>query len=218
MSDRPHDDPRAPGLTLRQAFRYFWRQPSPRIFAGLMAHAILWRIFAGAPSYWDLAIVAIVVALHPFTEWVIHVYLLHFRPRRLGRMEIDFRISRDHRAHHRAPHDPKFWFIPTQSGIFGFCLTVVLSNLLLPRPLAATLVLAMLAVGLTYEWVHFLCHSSYRARSKLLRDRVRHHRLHHFKNEHYWMGVTLHGADVVLRTNPGKDDVETSPTCRTLVD
>jgi hypothetical protein len=217
MSDR-HDDPRASGLTLREAFRIFWRQPSPRIFAGLIAHAILWRIFAGPLSIWDFVVVAIAVAIHPFTEWVIHVFLLHFRPRRWGRFEIDFRISRDHRAHHRAPHDPKFWFIPLQSQIFGFVFAVVLSNLLLSRPIAATVAITLLSVGLVYEWTHYLCHSSYRAKSKFLRDRVRHHRLHHFKNEHYWMGVTLHGADWLLRTKPGKDEVETSPTCRTLLD
>jgi len=219
MSERLDiDDPRAAGLTLRQAFRIFWRQPSARLFAALIAHAILWRCFAGPLSIWDLAVVAIVLAVHPFTEWVIHVFLLHFRPRRIGSLDIDFRISRDHRAHHRAPHDYKFWFIPLQSMIFGFVVTVVLSNMVLSRPIAATLIIAVLLVGIVYEWTHFLCHSSYRPKSRFLQSRVRHHRLHHFKNEHYWMGVTLHGADRLLRTKPGKDDVETSPTCRTLID
>ena len=42
------------------------------------------------------------------------------------------------------------------------------------------------------------------------------HRLHHFRNEHYWFGVTMHLADHVLSTYPGKLDVELSPTARTL--
>jgi sterol desaturase/sphingolipid hydroxylase (fatty acid hydroxylase superfamily) len=217
MSNR-RDDPRAAGLTLGEAFRIFWRHRSPRLLAGILAHAILWRLFAGPPSIWDLVVLAAVIAVHPLTEWGIHVFLLHFRPRRVGRFEIDFRIARDHRAHHRAPHDSGFWFIPTQSAIFGFAFSVVVASLLLPRPLAATLVFALVAVGLLYEWTHYLCHSSYRAKSKFLRQRVRHHRLHHFKNEHYWMGVTLHAGDRLLRTNPGKDAVETSPTCRTLIE
>ena len=42
------------------------------------------------------------------------------------------------------------------------------------------------------------------------------HRLHHFRNERYWFGVTMHLADHVLSTYPGKLDVELSPTARTL--
>ena len=45
---------------------------------------------------------------------------------------------------------------------------------------------------------------------------MRNHRLHHFKNEHYWFGVTMLGADRLLRTAPQAEDVERSPTARTL--
>src|SRR5205807_1541058 len=45
---------------------------------------------------------------------------------------------------------------------------------------------------------------------------ARRHRLHHYKNEKYWFGVTVHLADHVLRTFPQRDAVETSPTARTL--
>jgi hypothetical protein len=44
----------------------------------------------------------------------------------------------------------------------------------------------------------------------------RYHRLHHFKNEHYWQGVTMHLGDRVLGTLPDHTKVPTSPTCRTL--
>jgi sterol desaturase/sphingolipid hydroxylase (fatty acid hydroxylase superfamily) len=212
-----NDDPRAPGLTLREASRIFWRRPSPRIFVGVLAHAILWRIFAGPLSIWDAVVVGLVLALHPLTEWVIHVFILHFRPRRLGRFTLDFRAAKDHRDHHRAPHDARFWFIPIQSHVTGFVGLFVLANLLLPRPLAATLIVAAVAVGLVYEWTHYLCHSRYRPRSEFVAARVKHHRLHHFKNERYWMGVTLHGGDAILGTNPRQGDVETSPTCRSLL-
>jgi sterol desaturase/sphingolipid hydroxylase (fatty acid hydroxylase superfamily) len=42
------------------------------------------------------------------------------------------------------------------------------------------------------------------------------HRLHHFRNEHYWFGVTMHLGDRVLRTYPAKDAVPPSATARTL--
>ncbi|HMC69660.1 MAG TPA: fatty acid hydroxylase family protein, partial [Mycobacteriales bacterium] len=68
----------------------------------------------------------------------------------------------------------------------------------------------------TYEWTHFLIHSTYVPRSRYYRYIWRAHRLHHYKNEKYWFGVTVHLADHVLRTFPQRDAVETSPTARTL--
>ena len=212
-----NDNPRAPGLTLRDAFIIFWRRPSPRIFLGLLAHTIMWRIFAGPLSTWDAVVVGLIVLLHPLTEWLIHVFILHFRPRKFGRFTLDFKAAKDHRDHHSDPHDHRVWFIPIQSHVTAFVGLFVVSHLLLPRPLAATLMLTAVVVGLVYEWTHYICHSSYRPKSKFVAQRVKHHTLHHFKNEKYWMGVTLHGADALLGTKPAKGDVETSPTCRSLL-
>ena len=69
---------------------------------------------------------------------------------------------------------------------------------------------------LTYEWTHFLIHTAYKPKRRYYRYIWRAHRLHHFKNEHFWMGVTVHLADHVLGTFPQKSEVENSPTARTL--
>ena len=45
---------------------------------------------------------------------------------------------------------------------------------------------------------------------------IRNHRLHHFKNEHYWYGVSMLAADRPLRTSPDPESVERSDTARTL--
>ena len=42
------------------------------------------------------------------------------------------------------------------------------------------------------------------------------HRRHHFKNEHYWFGVTMLAADHLLRTAPPLASVPTSATARDL--
>ena len=47
--------------------------------------------------------------------------------------------------------------------------------------------------------------------------RYRAHRLHHFRNERYWLGVATRFADQVLGTNPAKADVEVSPTAKTAL-
>jgi sterol desaturase/sphingolipid hydroxylase (fatty acid hydroxylase superfamily) len=72
---------------------------------------------------------------------------------------------------------------------------------------------AMLTV---YEWTHFLIHSAYRPRHALYRRMWRAHRLHHFRNERYWFGVTTHLGDRLLGTFPDRDEVPRSPTARTL--
>jgi len=72
------------------------------------------------------------------------------------------------------------------------------------------------AMLLTYEWAHHLIHSAYRPKGRYYRYISRAHRLHHFRNEHYWYGVTIHLGDHVLRTFPAKDDGPVSATAFTL--
>jgi sterol desaturase/sphingolipid hydroxylase (fatty acid hydroxylase superfamily) len=72
---------------------------------------------------------------------------------------------------------------------------------------------ALLAI---YEWCHFLIHTPYRPRGWYYRSIWRGHRLHHFKNEHYWFGVTSTLGDHLLRTAPEQSTVKKSGTARTL--
>ncbi len=58
---------------------------------------------------------AALVALFPVIEWVIHVGILHWRPRRLGPVTIDSLLARKHRAHHADPRDLPLVFIPWQA-------------------------------------------------------------------------------------------------------
>lgn len=42
------------------------------------------------------------------------------------------------------------------------------------------------------------------------------HRLHHYRNEHFWFGLTNDFGDRVLRTNPAKEEVPASRTARKI--
>ncbi|MCX4245296.1 sterol desaturase family protein [Paraliomyxa miuraensis] len=211
-------DPRAPGLSLRDAFLIFTRQLSARIIAGMLAVALVVRLAVGGLRGWDLVVLVALLLAHPFVEWVIHVGVLHWRPRRLGRRVVDTELAREHRAHHRSPHDPRHWFIPMRGGLLGFWLVAGLLGLVAPTfALWLTFLVGASALALAYEWTHYLCHTSYRPRGRVYKRLWKHHRLHHFKNEHYWMGVTMHMGDRVLHTNPDPRNVETSPTCRNLL-
>jgi hypothetical protein len=67
-----------------------------------------------------------------------------------------------------------------------------------------------------YEWTHFLIHTAYRPRSRYYRSIWRNHRLHHFKNEHYWHGITNTLGDRAMGTLRDQREVQKSETARTL--
>ncbi|MEM6291449.1 MAG: sterol desaturase family protein [Myxococcota bacterium] len=209
--------PRTPGLSLADAARIFSRAASARILVAFAVHALAYRLWVGGFSRWDVLLVVGQIALQPFTEWVVHVFVLHLRPRRLGRFTLDTRLAKDHRAHHQDPHEPRWWFIPVPSLVPSFIGPAIVAHLVLPAGLAATFALTAILIGLAYEWTHYLCHSTYKPRSKAMKRLVRNHRLHHFKNERFWMGVTLLAGDRLLGTMKSPRDVDTSPTCRDVL-
>lgn len=210
------EEPARQRLTLRTAARVFSTYRSPQLILVVLVAAVAGRVALGGWSWWDLLGPGIVVALQPFTEWTIHVFLLHFRPRTVGRVRIDPLVSRKHRAHHADPKDLELVFIPVPVvvgllvGLSALCLAA------LPLERGLTTLAGALVVLATYEWTHYLIHSTYRPRHRLYRYVWRAHRNHHFRNEHYWFGVTVHLADHLLGTFPEKTDVELSPTARTL--
>ena len=69
---------------------------------------------------------------------------------------------------------------------------------------------------LRYQWSHFLIHTPYLPRTSWYRRIWRNHRLHHFKHEGYWLGVSSNLGDRALGTNPDQRTVPKSPTARTL--
>jgi sterol desaturase/sphingolipid hydroxylase (fatty acid hydroxylase superfamily) len=83
-------------------------------------------------------------------------------------------------------------------------------------PLALTGITFAYLGLLRYEWSHFLIHSPYVPRTRWYRTIWRNHRLHHFKHEGYWMGVSSNLGDRLLGTNPDQRSVPKSPTARTL--
>lgn len=206
-----------PGPSLWTTLRVFFGFPSPRSFLIAISLLVGLRYYLGDFTWWDLAVVPLILALEPFVEWLIHVYILHFKPKKfLGRV-LDLQVAQFHRAHHRDPWKLDVVFIPRRAGYVGLVLLTAGWYSVMPTvPLFVTAVLGSILMAFAYEWIHFLTHTAYRPRTRLYRHLWRLHRLHHFKNEHYWQGVTTHLADRVLGTLPDHTKVPSSPTCRTL--
>jgi hypothetical protein len=213
-------------LGLRDCARAFVRYTSPRLIAIALASALLLRALLGEWSWQDLLVPAYLIISEPLTEWLIHVYVLHARGVRVRGRTVEPLAAREHRAHHAAPTELRWVFIPTGALIaflptiaaLVFVYTLVAHALaggaLIPE-WASALVVAY-AILASYEWCHFLIHTPYRPKRWYYKLIWRNHRLHHYKNEHFWFGVTSNVGDVVLRTNPEQALVPKSPTARTL--
>jgi hypothetical protein len=213
--------------SLGRARREFLRKESPwAIGAGILVLAVI-RVLVGDVTWRDAVAVAAMVAVYPFGEWAIHVFLLHAKPIRIRGWKFDTMAARAHRAHHQEPNDLEmvalYWWQAAFLMLFAVPFTVGLGALIVtviagPVPLGALIsgAVAGYCMIFLYEWTHFLIHTAYRPRSAAYKTIWKNHRLHHFKNEHFWHGVTNNLSDKVLGTNPDQREVEKSKTARTL--
>ncbi|SDU74299.1 sterol desaturase family protein [Gordonia westfalica] len=205
-------------MSLRDAFAEFVRHPSPWIMAGFLSVALVARVWLGGWGFADVLVPVAMVASFPLVEWLIHVFVLHWRPKRLGPVTIDPLVARKHREHHRNPRDIPLIFIPWQV-LIGVVIAAVIVGLFVfaSAERGLTFLVVLPAIGLVYEWTHYLIHSDYRPRHAFYRRIWRNHRFHHYRNEHYWFAVTTAGTvDRLLRTYPDPDTVEKSPTAKNL--
>jgi hypothetical protein len=216
----------ATGPSLRECARVFARQPSPPYLFGAVALALALRVLQGAYGWRDAVMVAGLLAITPFVEWAIHVYLLHARPFTVLGRRVEMLSAREHRAHHEAPAVLDGVLIPLYAVVI-FLAAIALVNWGMSFPIHALLggprlayattgVLTSYAILAAYEWTHFLIHTPYRASGRYYRAVWRNHRLHHFKNERYWFGVTSTVGDRVIGTSPDQRTVPRSATARSL--
>lgn len=178
---------------------------------GFFAHSVAWllcigaitawcaRVAFGSWSVWDFVACASVVALYPLFEWAFH-WLEHNAPFRLCGREFTFVASRTHKAHHRNPWDPRFGMttlhnLPVLLGSFPALLLM-----LAPVGPALTASAAFGSAYLSYEWIHYLTHTSYRPVTRFYRNLYQNHRRHHFRDEKLWLGVSALYPDRLMRT------------------
>ena len=213
------DTPTAP-QTFRAAARELFCHPGPRAMAAAIATVLAARIAVGGWSWTDGAVALAVVALWPLYEWLTHLIWLHFRPRKLPWLgwTIDSASARRHRLHHVDPWQTEYVLMDLRGMLGTIAVAAALWLGLAPTyGIGLTGLATMLALGLHYEWTHFLVHTPLGPRSgRFYRALWRHHLLHHFKSEHHYLGVSSAAADALLRTRPDPGAIETSPTVRDL--
>jgi hypothetical protein len=213
--------------TKREAWRLWTAKRSPRILATGLALAVLLRLVLWDFTWRDAVAVVAMVVVYVFGEWAIHVYLLHLKPFEFRGRMVELPTATSHRMHHEAPHDLNMIvFAPSEAlalilvvvpvVIAALCGLVGLVFGAVPIGVAVTAGTVAYLLILGYEWTHFLIHTAYRPHSRYYKSIWRTHRLHHFKNERYWHGITNTVSDRVLGTFPDQREVERSATARTL--
>lgn len=209
-----NDDPAL--RTLAGVWRGFLGFPTPRILALQLAVLVPVRLWLGAWTWLDVALVLAVTVYWPLQEWLLHRFLLHLKPFQLGQWRYDNGAARVHRAHHLEPWKLGQIFLPWKLLWLLVALNVSVWHLVLPHPQAVTLAMAAGLAALLYEWTHFLTHTPYVPQGSYFRRIRKLHNLHHFKNEHYWFGFTFPWIDTLLGTAPDPGTVAKSDTVRTL--
>jgi sterol desaturase/sphingolipid hydroxylase (fatty acid hydroxylase superfamily) len=206
-----------PTPKLGEHLRGFLRYPTPKVLAAYLAVALVARALAGPVGWVDLAVAAGIIAFEPFSEWLIHVFVLHAKPRQVFGRTWEPSPAKGHRLHHEDPSNLAQVGMPVWATAGAIPVGSLLVWLLVPAPYSATAIVTSLTMLIAYEWTHHLIHTTYRPKSRYYRSIWRTHRLHHYRNEHHWFGVTVTLGDRVLGTYPkNKTDVPISPTARTL--
>ncbi|MCL6626603.1 sterol desaturase family protein [Alicyclobacillus shizuokensis] len=155
------------------------------------------------PILW-LAIIAGIVLFY-FIEYITHRFVLH------GILKIILpKAYEGHVVHHQLPTELKYMLTPNVYNMPGYIVYWVVGYL----GTRSALITAGLIVGtslaqLYYEWTHFVSHRPIVPRSAWGRWMKKYHLLHHYKNENYWFGVTNPSLDMVMGTNPRRDEVDT---------
>jgi hypothetical protein len=182
-------------VSLGTTFAEFWKHPSPWMISATIVTALGWRIVEGDWQVSDLWAPVVLVALFPVLEWVIHVF-----------------------RHHADPRNIPLVFIPWRSLIAVIAGDFAISLFAFPRlGQGLTFLFAVGVTGLLYEWAHYLIHSDYKPRTAVYKAVWRNHRLHHYKNEHYWFTVTSSAtADRLFGTYPDPGTVKASATAKNL--
>ena len=214
---RPAQAPKDLPRTGREAVRTFFTFTSPRVLLVLVVVAAGARLYLGHYRALDGWIALGIFLYWPINEWLIHVLILHHQPRTVLGRRWDYFVAYKHRKHHRDP-----WHLPLvfiQEHIFPLTLPALvgLAWLITPDMYAASTFLAVyLVFSLHYEWVHYLAHIAWCPRLSYYQRRVREHRLHHFRNERFWWGVSMGMGDRLLGTYGTHDSVPKSDTTGTL--
>jgi len=178
------------------------------IFAGILAFAL-----GTVPFSFGAAVIG--AAAFFVSEYTTHRFMFHAQPSKLPWLR-----KLQHRLHYDHHIDPPkldllflpLWFvIPTAIVYYGVYVAITRSP-----ALSLSLTFGSICALLYYEWVHYVAHIPFTPKTPFGRYVKKYHLWHHFKNEHFWYGVTNPSMDFAGATYRDVDAVERSTTVREI--
>jgi hypothetical protein len=150
-----------------------------------------------------------------FSEYGTHRFLFHAPPSRVPFIRrLQHRLHYDH---HVEPHRLDLLFLPLWYVLPNFLAVTLIARWLLGGwSMVMPLVLGAMLALLHYEWVHYIAHIPYRPRTGVGRWMKKYHLWHHYKNEHFWFGVSNPAMDLIYRTYRTPGETVRSTTARIL--
>lgn len=211
--------------TKREIARLFVSRGSAQVLLVAATALVVARLAIGGFGIGDAVVLAITVAIAGTVEWIIHLHLLHAPEDSWTSRTLD--TGSGHRRHHLDPTDIDWLLLRgVDAAVFVVAFGAVTAAWSIPLmwivdwPMLGPFVTAWacVAIGLIhYEWVHLMVHTTYRPRTRYYRRIARNHRRHHYRNEHYWLGVTTNSGDRLFGTYPKQAaDVRVSGTAKHL--
>ena len=191
----------------------FFRHGSNALIAAAIAAAA--AIFMVGAVRFSFIAALIGAAIFFVSEYTTHRFLFHAEPSRTPSI-----LKLQHRLHYDHHIDPPklellflpAWFVvPTILLYFGIYLAVTRSV-----ALAFSLSFGSVCALLYYEWVHYVAHIPFTPVTPFGKYVKKYHLWHHFKNEHYWYGVTNPSMDYVGGTYRDQESVPRSTTVREI--
>lgn len=148
-------------------------------------------------------------------EYVTHRFVFHMAPPKHPALRRS--LERLHYAHHERPEDLHLLFLPLWFTLPLLALFGLLAWLLTGQPLLGAAFVAGSSLSLLYyEWTHFVAHRPVTPLTPWGRWMKKYHLWHHYKNEHYWFGVTNPSLDLLFGTYRDQAEVPKSATARRL--
>ncbi|MGA9175131.1 MAG: sterol desaturase family protein [Thermoactinomyces sp.] len=156
-------------------------------------------------------------ALFAIAEYGTHRFLFHLPP---PKHPLFLKLlKRLHYDHHEDPNNLELLFLPLwYSGPQFVIIGAIVYFLTGQIGVMTSFLTGTILYHLYYEWKHYIAHRPIKPLTPWGKKLKRYHLLHHFKNEHYWFGVTNPAMDHLLGTFPDETRVELSPTARKLAD
>jgi 4-hydroxysphinganine ceramide fatty acyl 2-hydroxylase len=191
----------------------FFRHGSNAVLAiGIVALAAAYVLKAMAFS----PLAAIVgAAIFFISEYTTHRFFFHAPP-----VKTSWINKLQHRLHYDHHIDPPklellflpLWFVVPVAGLYYIVYFAIVHDAIAAVSFAFGAICALMY----YEWVHYVAHIPFTPVTPFGKYVKKYHLWHHFKNEHYWYGVTNPSMDYAINTYRDVESVERSTTVREI--